>query len=126
MIKITLLVCAVLVPLASSAAEQNAKSDGPCTADELKLCGGIKPGRENLRACFREHIHELSDSCLLAVARFTAVDKTCRNRLAEACARFEPGQGLLEACLRSEAAKLDDYCKNALSRAIPGAVGRKR
>jgi hypothetical protein len=121
MIKIALMVCAALMLLASSATAQKTLPVGACTADELRLCAGIQPGRDNLRACFREHIHELSDSCLLALARFSAVDKTCRERLSRECASVEPGQGLLESCLRSAAAKLDDYCKAAFSRAIPGA-----
>jgi len=124
MIKIALMVCAALMLLASSATAQKTLPVGPCTADELRLCAGIQPGRDSVRACFREHIHELSDSCLLALARFSAVDKTCRERLSRECASVQPGQGLLESCLRSAAAKLDDYCKAAFSRAIPGAKVR--
>jgi hypothetical protein len=118
MIKIALMVCAAFMLLASSATAQKRL---PCTADEKKLCAGIQPGRDNLRTCFREHIHELSDACLLALARLTALDKTCRERLTQECASVEPGQGRLESCLRSAATKLDDHCKDALSRAIPGA-----
>ena len=87
----------------------------------MRLCAGIQPNRASLRACFLEHIHELSDACLLGLARFKAVDKTCRERLNRECTGVEPVQGRLESCLRSAAAKLDDYCKGALSRAIPGA-----
>jgi hypothetical protein len=119
------MVCAAFMLLASSAAAQETLPVGPCTADELKLCAGIQLGRDNLRACFREHIRELSDACLLALAKLTAVDKTCRERLNQECASVEPGQGHLESCLRSAAAKLDDFCKDALSRAIPG-VGNVR
>ena len=121
MIKIALMVCAALILFASSATAEKTSRVGPCTADEKRLCAGIPPGRDNLRACFREHIHELSDACLLALARFSAVDKTCKERLSQECASVEPGQGRLESCLRSAAANLDDYCKRALSRAIPGA-----
>ena len=125
MTKIALMVFAALVLLASSATAQKASPVGPCTADEMALCAGIKPGRESLRACFREHIHELSDACLLGLARLSSLDKTCRDRLNQECASVEPGKGLLEACLRSAAAKLDDQCKTALARAIPG-VGKVR
>src|SRR5690349_24359880 len=111
------MVCAALALLASSATAPKASSR-PCTADELRLCVGVQ-GRDSLRTCFREHIHELSDACLLALATLNSVDKTCRQRLRQECAGVEPGQGLLETCLRSAAAKLDDYCKGALSRAIP-------
>ena len=120
MIKIALMVCAVFMLLASSATAQKTLAVGPCTADEKRLCAGIQPGRDSLRACFRAHIHELSDACLLALARLSAVDKTCRDRLNRECASVEPGEGRLEFCLRSAAAKLDDACKDALSRAIPG------
>jgi hypothetical protein len=121
MIKIALMVYAALMLLASSATAQKMLPVGPCTADEMRLCAGVQPGRDNLRACFREHIHELSDACLLALTRLSAVDKTCRERLNRECASVEPGQGRLESCLRSAAGNLDDYCKGALSRAIPGA-----
>ena len=120
MIKIILIIAASVL-WTSNVAAQKPSAGGPCTADERRLCAGIQPGRDSLRACFREHIHELSDACLLALARFSAVDKTCRDRLSQECTGVEPGQGRLESCLRSAAAKLDDYCKGALSRAIPGA-----
>ena len=121
MTKTALMACAAFMLLASSTTAQNTLPLESCTADEKRLCAGIQPGRDNLRACFREHMHELSDACLLALARLTAVDKVCREQLDRECASVEPGQGRLESCLRSAAAKLDDYCKGALSRAIPGA-----
>jgi hypothetical protein len=120
MMKITLMVCAALMLFASSGSAQDMVPVGPCTVDEKRLCAGVQ-GRDSVRACFREHMHELSDACLLALARFSAVDKTCRERLQRECASVEPGEGRLEACIRSAAAKLDDYCKAAFSRAIPGA-----
>src|SRR6185503_5557287 len=66
MIRIVLMVCAAFMLWTSTATAQ--KAIGPCTADELKLCTGIQPGRDSLRACFRAHIHELSDACLLSLA----------------------------------------------------------
>ena len=118
MIKIILIIAASVL-WTSNVAAQKRSADGPCTADERRLCAGIQPGRDSLRACFRERIHELSDACLLALARFSAVDKTCSDRLNRECSSVQPGDGRLEACLRSAAAKLDDTCKKALSRAIP-------
>ena len=121
MMKTVLMVCAALMLFASSATAQKASAVGPCTAEEKRLCAGIQPGRDSLRACFQARIHELSDACLLALARLTSLDKTCRARLNQECAGVQPGEGRLESCLRSAAAKLDDACKSALSRAIPGA-----
>ena len=121
MIKIAVIISAAFMLWISSATAQKTLAVGPCTADEKRLCAGIPPGRDSLRGCFRARIHELSDACLLALARLSAVDKTCRARLNRECASVEPGEGRLESCLRSAAAKLDDACKNALSRAIPGA-----
>jgi len=120
MIKVILIVAASAL-WTSNAAAQKPLAAGPCTADERRLCAGIQPGRDSLRACFRAHIGELSDACLLALARLSAVDKTCRDRLNRECASVQPGDGRLESCLRSAAAKLDDTCKKALSRAIPNA-----
>ena len=90
MIKIALMVSAALMLLASSATAQKTSPVGPCAADEMRLCAGIQPGRDSLRACFQEHIHELSDACLLALARFSAVDKTCRERLTESVRASNP------------------------------------
>ena len=118
MTRIVLMVCAALMLCASSALAQKTSAIGPCTADELKLCAGIKPGRGSLRACFRAHIHELSDACLLSLARLSAVDRTCRKRLNRACESVEPGEGRLESCLRSAVTKLSDACKSSLSRGI--------
>ena len=118
MAKIVLMACAALMLWASSATAQKTSAAGPCTADEMKLCSGIKPGRDSLRACFRAHIQELSDACLLSLARLSAVDRRCRERLNRECASVEPGEGRLETCLRSAVTKLSDACKSALSRAI--------
>jgi hypothetical protein len=123
MIRIVLMVCAAFMLWTSSATAQ--KAIGPCTADELKLCTGIQPGRDSLRACFRAHIHELSDACLLSLARLTSVDKTCRARLNKDCASVEPGAGRLETCLRSAVAKLAMHVKGLLAERSPslGKIG---
>ena len=76
MIKIILMVCAAFMLLASSATAQNTLAVGPCTADAKRLCAGIQSGRDSLRACFRAHLHELSDACLLSLARLSAVEES--------------------------------------------------
>jgi Cysteine rich repeat len=119
--KIVLMVCAAFMLLAPSAMAQETLEVGPCTADEWRLCSGVQPGRESLGACFRAHIHELSDACLLSLARLSALDQTCREPLKRACASVEPGEGRLESCLRSAVVNLSDDCKDALRQAIPGA-----
>ena len=121
MIRIALIIGAAFMLWTSSAAAQKTSAAGPCTVDARRLCAGIPPGRDSLRSCFRAHVRELSDACLLSLARLSAVDKACRARLNRECAGVEPGQGLLEACLRSAVAKMSDNCKNAFARAIPGA-----
>lgn len=120
MTKIVLIISAALMLWSSSTTAQETVGR-PCTADELRLCAGIQPGRESLRACFRAHISELSDACLLSLARLSAIDKACREQLNQECASIEPGEGRLESCLRSAVAKLSANCKDALSNAIPGA-----
>lgn len=121
MIKIVLMVCTAFMLLASSATAQNTLAVGPCTADAKRLCAGIQSGRDSLRACFRAHLHELSDACLLSLARLSGVEQTCRDRLSQECASVEPGEGRLESCLRSAVAKMSDACKDALREAMPGA-----
>jgi hypothetical protein len=121
MIKIVLMVCAAFMLLASSATAQNTSAVGPCTADAKRLCAGIQSGRD-IQACFRAHLHELSEACLFSLARLSAVEQTCRDRLNRECASVEPGEGRLESCLRSAVAKMNDACQDALREAMPGDV----
>ena len=116
MIKIALVICASFMLYASTAAAQKTS---PCN-DDRKLCAGIAPGGDSVRNCFREHIHELSSTCVLALIKLSRVDPTCKTRLNRECANVKPGEGRLAACLRSAVAKLDDSCKNAFGRAILG------
>lgn len=104
----------------SGAMAQKTVTAGPCTTEEKRLCAGIAPGRDSLRACFRAHIKELSDQCLVSLARLSSLDKTCRASLNQECASVQPGEGRLEACLRSAVATLNDTCKGELVRALPG------
>ena len=90
-----ILIIAVSALWTSNAAAQKPVAAGPCTADEKRLCVGIPPGRDSLRSCFQAHIHELSDACLLALARLSAVDRRCRSRMKSECASVEPGEGRL-------------------------------
>jgi len=119
MIKIAVIISAAFMLWISSATAQ--KTLAPCTADEKRLCVGIPPGRDSLRSCVQAHINELSEACLSALTKLSAVDRRCRSRLKSECASVEPGEGRHESCLRSAAANLDEACKNSLSRAIPGA-----
>ena len=116
LVKIILMIAAVLILWASNATAQERLA---CAADLRNLCPGIQPGNNNLRTCMREHISELSDPCLLRLAKYAEVRgslKECGDHIHQQCARVErAGFG---ACLRSAVASLSDSCKDALARAV--------
>jgi len=105
----------------------NVMAQGPlaveaCVADARSLCKGIAgTGIEPLRGCFREHVKEVSDACLLSLAKVLEVDAVCRAHLKQQCENVNIGEGRLEACLRNAVATVSDSCKDALVRAVPGA-----
>ena len=121
MVKIILMIGAVLILWSSNATAQERLAVGHCVADLKKLCPGIQPGNNRLRACMREHIRDVSFPCLLTLAKFAEVrgsHKECSAHLRQQCAGVERGGGQFAACLRSAAASLSDTCKDALARAV--------
>jgi len=58
--KTILMMGAILMLWASSAAAQQKFEVGHCVADLKKLCPGIEPGGGSLQACMREHLKDLS------------------------------------------------------------------
>jgi hypothetical protein len=106
-------------------AAQNTLAVGACITDAKSLCGerggtGIEP----LRGCFRDHVKELSNACLLSLAKLLEVnraDASCGAHINQHCGNVPVGEGRLEACLRTAVDTLSDSCKAAIVRAIPGA-----
>jgi hypothetical protein len=95
---------------------------GACMADAKSLCSGIAgTGIEPLRGCFRDHFKEVSDACLVSLAKLLEVDSPCRVHINQQCANVQIGGGRLEACLRTAVDTLSDSCKDAIARAVPGA-----
>ena len=93
-----------------------------CMADARSLCSGTGgTGLEPLRGCFRDHLKEVSDACVLSLAKLAEVDPACLAHLRQQCENVEIGEGRLEACLKTAADSLSDGCKDALVRAVPGA-----
>jgi len=93
-----------------------------CIADAKSLCPGTAgTGIEPLRGCFRDHLKEVSDACVLSLAKLAEVDPACLAHLRQQCENVEIGEGRLEACLKTAADSLSDGCKDALVRAVPGA-----
>jgi hypothetical protein len=72
-LKIILMIAAILMLWASNATAQERLAVGRCTADLRDLCPGIPPGNNNLRACMRERIRDVSSPCLLTLAKFAEV-----------------------------------------------------
>lgn len=121
MTKAILMIGAALILSSSSVTAQDGLSVEACAADARALCVGIQPGVEPLRRCFREHVRQISEPCLLGLAKILEIDQECRAHLNQQCASVESGEGRLEACLKSAVATLSDVCKDALVRAVPGA-----
>ena len=121
MAKIILMIGAILMLWTSSATAQTRLATGHCIADLRKLCPGIPPGNNGLRACMREHIRDVSFPCLVTLAKFAEVRgfrNDCSAHIQQQCASVERGGGRFGACLRSAVASLSDDCKDALARAI--------
>jgi hypothetical protein len=118
-VKIILTIAAILMLWTSNATAQGRLAVGSCVIDLRNLCPDIPPGNNNLRACMREHIRDVSSACLFTLAKFTEVRgslKECSAHLHQQCARVErAGFGV---CLRSAVASLSDTCKDALARAV--------
>ena len=124
MVKIILMIGAILMLWPASAAAQERLAAGHCAADLRRLCPGIEPGNNRLRACMREHISDVSFPCLMTLAKFAEVRRfrdDCGAHMRQQCAAVERGGGKLGACLRSATASLSDPCKDALARAVHGA-----
>src|SRR5215472_934926 len=113
---------AILMLWSSNATAQQRLAVGHCAADLRRLCPGIQPGNNRLRACMREHIHDVSFPCLVTLAKFAEVRRTlndeCNAHIRQQCANAERGGGRFAACLRSAVASLSDTCKDALARAV--------
>jgi hypothetical protein len=121
MVKIILAIVAILMLSSSSATAQRRLAIGDCAADLRKLCPDIPPGNDRLRACMREHLHDVSFPCLETLGKFAEVDESrsdCSAHLQQQCASVERGGEQFAACLRSAVASLSDTCKDALARAV--------
>jgi hypothetical protein len=121
-VKIILMIGVILMLWPSNATAQRRLAVGHCIADLRKLCPGIPPGNNNLRACMREHISDVSFPCLVTLAKFAEVRRSlkeeCSGHLRQECGTVERGGGKFGACLRSAVASLSDACKEALARAV--------
>jgi hypothetical protein len=113
------MIVAILMLSASNGTAQARMAVGACVVDLNKLCPDIPPGNNNLRACMRKRIPEVSTPCLLTLAKFAEVRgslKECSAHLHQQCASVERAE--FGVCLRSAVASLSDSCKVALARAV--------
>ena len=122
MIRIIVITGAGLMVWSSNVTAQETVAVRACMADVRSLCPGTTgTGLEPLRGCFRDHLKEISDACILSLAKLAEVDPACLAHLRQQCANVKLGEGRLEACLKTAADNLSDGCKDALVGAIPGA-----
>ena len=121
MIRIIVITGAGLMVWSSNVTAQETVAVRACMADAKSRCSGTGTGIEPLRGCFRDHLKEISDACILSLAKLAEVDPACLAHLRQQCANVQLGEGRLEACLKTAADNLSDGCKDALVRAIPGA-----
>src|SRR6516162_3485052 len=128
MVKIILMIAAILMSWSSNATAQERLAVGHCVADLRRLCPGVVPGNNRLRACMREHIRDVSFRCLVTLAKFAEVRRSlngeCSAHLRQQCAGVERGGGRFGACLRSAVASLSDTCKDTLAREVRSARSR--
>jgi hypothetical protein len=123
-VKIILMIATILMLWSSNVAAQERLA---CEADLRKLCPGVQPGNDRLRACMREHLRDVSFSCLVTLARFAEVagyDKTYSAYLRQECASAERKVEPFGACLKSAVASLSNTCKDELARAVRRARSR--
>jgi hypothetical protein len=119
--KIIVMIGAILMLWSSSATAERWLAREQCLPDLRKLCPGIPPGNDRLRACMREHIQDVSFPCLVELAKFAEVRGSrndCSARLQQQCVSVKREGGKFAACLRSALASLSDGCKDALARAV--------
>jgi hypothetical protein len=63
-LKTSVLGAAVLLLSSYGATAQNAKTVlRSCKPDMAKFCSEVAPGNGRIKACMKEHLHELSDPC---------------------------------------------------------------
>src|SRR6516162_7512289 len=87
------MIAASLMLWTSNATAQGRLAVGSCVIDLRNLCPDIPPGNNNLRACMREHIRDVSSPCLLTLAKFAEVRgslKECSAHLHQQCASGQP------------------------------------
>ena len=126
MVKIILVISSILMLWSPNAtAQEKSALGGSCHADLQKLCPGIPPGQDRLRDCMREHLNDVSFSCLVRLAKFAEVrgfNKECSVYIRRRCASVERSGGQFGACMKSAVDSLSDTCKDALARAVPRAT----
>ena len=121
-IRVIVAIGAVFMLWSPNVAAQETLNVGACMADAKALCSGTAgTGLEPLRGCFRDHVKEISDGCLISLAKLLDVDAACRSHIKQQCENVQIGEGRLEACLRAAVDTLSDSCKDAIVRAVPGA-----
>jgi len=100
--------------LASGAAAQARKGDGPCAADAKKLCAGVEPGHGRIVKCLKDHEAEVSPACQsdmkAAKERAEQVREECKADAQKFCQGIKPGGGRILACLKSHQAELAPAC----------------
>jgi hypothetical protein len=121
-VMIILMIGAILMLWSLNATAQERLAVGHCIADLRRLCPGVSPGNNRLRACMRERIRDVSFPCLVTLAKFAEVRRSlnqeCSSHIRQQCEGVERGGGRFGACLRSAVASLSDTCKDALARAV--------
>ena len=106
--------------VASGAAAQGKKGDGPCAEDAKKFCGGVQPGGGRIAKCMKSHEAELSPACQAEMKRveerIEQVRQECKADAEKFCKGIRPGQGRILACLKSHQSELAPACAGEFNR----------
>jgi hypothetical protein len=111
------LILAAMLLLQSSIA--SAEVTGACLSDVKALCPGAQPGADQIKACLRSHLKDLSEPCQAVVLKAINV-QACAADVKRICGDTQPGEGRVEACMKTRIDDLSDACEVAMANAAAG------
>ena len=110
-----ILALTLLTILCSVPAFSEEEKAGPCRADILNFCSGVKGKREVVK-CLRQNEKDLSPSCKSQFAEAKSALKDCKVDMKKLCKNAGKGRGKMLQCLKENSAKISPLCKSHVDR----------